>query len=105
MKTEKKSMLSMKLIEFKSTKENYEKEEDGIKNNTFRKVDENDPRFKVLKEFSELDTFDKCFCCPLHIAISHYEDGKEIAYFVREVSDVTFWDGYCIITWWKKESE
>lgn len=80
----------MKKVEFKSNPEIWKKEMMGIKPNTFRKVDMNDERFKILKQFSE--------------GYINYLDIKiineiECRAFERQVKDVTFWEDYVIISW------
>lgn len=77
-------------IYFKSNKENYIKEESGIKPNTFRKVDCKDKRFDELKRFGT--TIGEDF----YIIIKCDELNCE---FKRQIKDVTYWDGYCIISW------
>lgn len=76
------------LVEFKSTPINYRKEELGLKKNTLRKVDESDSRFLDLKDWE--------FDMNPVIRIINSETGLS---FEREISDVTFWDGWCIISW------
>ena len=76
----------MRVVEFKSTKENYEKEMFGTKCNTFRKVDETDDRFKSLR------TGEAQF-----VIIRNAEN--ETNYFLRRISDYTEYEGYGIISW------
>lgn len=82
----------MTIIEFKSNDEMYEKEFNGLKNNTLRKVDMNDDRFKILKAYHDEGlNYGK-----LTIRINHATENK---LFDRFVKDITFWDDYVIITW------
>jgi len=80
----------MKRITFKSIQDNFRKEMLGIKNNTIRKFEGDDLRRDILDDFKE-----GCINC-LDIEIVHV-DTKEM--FVREVKDVTLWQGWYIITW------
>jgi len=79
-------------VRFKSTPENYLKELSGEKNNTVRKCDVNDRRFTILSNLQEQDEyFDQST-----ITIENSESGEE---FTRQIKNVTFWFGDCIITW------
>jgi hypothetical protein len=75
---------------FKSTPENWNKERDGRKPNTFRKIDEEDSRFLLLRMGVN------------EIFMQNSETGEE---FHRFITDYTEWDGYAIISWKHKEVE
>jgi hypothetical protein len=72
-------------VTFKSTPSNYFKEKYGLKPNTFRKADFRDIRFQALMERT-----------PNVIEIVNSESGES---FTRYINDITFWDGYVIISW------
>jgi len=74
---------------FKSLPDMYEKEKDGRKPNTLRKFDASDVRFADL--FQGLDKF---------IQIKNVATGET---FIREVTDVTYWEDWCIISWKHEE--
>jgi hypothetical protein len=75
----------MKRIQFKSTPDNYFKERIGLKCNTVRKFD-GSIRFEIL------DTFP----CDLEVEIINTKTNES---FIREVKDVTKFEGYYIISW------
>jgi len=79
----------MVTIEFKSYPEIFLKEKDGRKPNTFRLVDNHDIRFEKLGMFNKIT--DKFF-----IGITNTETSEK---FYREITDVTFYNGYVIISW------
>ena len=62
----------------------FEKEKDGRKPNTFRKIDEFDERFESL--------FNDCRL----ITIENVCTGE---CFQRKITDVSVWDGWMIISW------
>lgn len=68
----------------------FRKEQEGLKNNTVRKVDKKDERFKLLKQHSNGKMMH------LYIFIINSETGE---IFKRWIKDVTFWGNLCIITW------
>jgi len=80
----------MKTISFKSTPANYTKEFLGLKRNTIRKFDMDDDREVILRAFMG-GAIDE-----LYVEIEHTET-QEI--FNRKVTDVTFWEGFYIISW------
>lgn len=81
------------MITFKSNEENFVKEKSGIKNNTFRKIDLNDQRFIDLVAIKTLRL-------PNRVAVIKIINADDISQsFDRWISDITFWDGYVIITW------
>ncbi len=71
---------------FKSTPENWRKERSGVKPNTVRCIEEDDPRF-LIKEGDA-------------IAI---ENTLTQETFMRVVADVTLWDDLHIISWRHEE--
>lgn len=77
-------------VVFKSTPENWFKEKIGLKPNTFRKVDDNDYRFRMLREFPSIQII-------MVNSITNEE-------FIRQITDYTEWDGYAIISWRHKEN-
>lgn len=72
-------------VVFKSNPENYAKELSGVKSNTLRKVDMDDERFKALKA-------GKATMIKIKKVGTH-------DWFYRTITDVTFWEGWCIISW------
>lgn len=71
-------------VEFKSIPRMWNKEQLGIKPNTFRKIDENDERFKALRKG-----------CKYIKEIN----AETLEFFTRTIIDYTEWDGYAIISW------
>lgn len=91
---------------FKSDPENYKKEELGVKNNTLRWIEKEDPRLQAIldiKDYLEagiikgwmIELKKAGFDNP-QIMISNARSNH---FFVRDIKDVTFWKGWCIITW------
>ncbi len=78
---------------FKSNKENYKKEKKGLKVNTVRKVLQRDPRFGLLINMEK-----EIFRRQIQIFKG---DTKES--FIRNVTDVTYWDNRWIISWNSQE--
>jgi hypothetical protein len=72
-------------VSFKSLPEYFEKEADGRKPNTVRRLENDDPRLEWLRER-----------VPKWIVID-CTDGRRS--FIREITDITFWDGLAIISW------
>lgn len=85
----------MTAIKFKSWPENYKKERDGRKPNTFRKIDLDDEKFKELIEYSKLQH--KGLLKPLYIDIVNSEKPK--LRFIKKISDITIYEGCIIISW------
>ena len=78
------------LITFKSIPDMFSKERDGLKPNTLRKVDINDNRFfRLISCIKRVEPY------PL-IEIRNTETLES---FIRQITDVTFWEGYAIISW------
>jgi hypothetical protein len=75
-------------LEFKSTPENWRKEQDGSKQNTVRKVDKEDVRFQQLMLWHPR------FLWQINIINTQTEET-----FSRIISDVTFWEDVVIISW------
>ena len=76
-----------KYLVFKSEPLFYYKELDGSKPNTIRKItDKDDYRYELL-------TYGK----PKKIKIINAENPKES--FTREITDVSYWEGFWIISW------
>ena len=73
-------------LEFKSIPSFYYKEQDGSKPNTCRKIEESDPRDKILSEGY-----------PRYIRIRNAGNPK--LSFIRKITDVSYWDGIWIISW------
>ena len=78
----------MLVVTFKSTPEFYEKEKDGIKNNTVRESD-NGVRFESLKNVN-LQT-EQCY-----VKIVNCET-KE--FFSRKIRDISIYNNIYILTW------
>jgi len=87
------------VITFKSNNENFIKEKSGVKNNTFRKVDLNDERFLELLLIAKRGIPNELGKIRIQNADIIWE-----ADFEREITDITFWDGYVIITWKHEEN-
>lgn len=71
----------MEIVTFKSKLDNWEKEMDGRKCNTIRKIDKNDKRFSIH---------------PTHIKMKKLESRD---YFIRELTDITDYMGWRIFSW------
>jgi hypothetical protein len=78
-----------KTVSFKSIPENWEKERDGRKPNTLRKKDLEDPRHLALGAMMVSGDYGR-------IRIENSETGKA---FDRQITDVTEWQGWLIISW------
>jgi len=79
----------MKMVKFKSFPENWVKEHDGRKPNTIRKKDLNDNRHRRLGVMMAADDYGT-------IEIENTATGEV---FRRDITDVTEWDGWLIISW------
>ena len=73
------------VVQFKSMKVHYLKEKSGVKPNTMRFIEPDDPRFQLLQNGK---------CHRIRIVLS---DGTEC--FDREITDYTEWSGWAIISW------
>lgn len=80
------------IITFKSDLSFFIKERAGIKRNTVRLID-NDSRFDILEKFEDAVVYN------LMIEIVCSEDFSEFRPFKRIVSDISYFDGYVIISW------
>jgi len=81
----------MKTITFKSTPDNFVKEYLGLKSNTIRKFDDyTDVRFDLIVKFMA-NEFSQ-----LNITIVNTKTNEE---FTRQVTDITKFDNYYIISW------
>jgi len=78
---------------FKSYSHIFEKECDDVKNNTVREVDLNDDRFTQLIAWSEIGWNDG----EIQIIIQRGNDDKD--YFIRDIRDITIYNGLMVITW------
>jgi len=78
---------------FKSYSHIFEKERDDVKNNTVREVDLNDDRFTQLIAWSEIGWNDG----EIQIIIQRGDDDKD--YFIRDIRDITIYNGLMVITW------
>ena len=86
----------MKLI-FKTRNPFFEKEEDGVKNNTVREVDVYSSMFDNLMEIIQADDY---VARKDEIEIINPRTKES---FVRIITDVSFFDERWIITWKHKE--
>lgn len=87
------------VVEFKSIEPYYRKEKDGLKPNTVRHVDMKDERFVLLKKWSQLSLMNLCLQRP-QIALTLVDKrGIEKETIIRDITDVTFWEDLCIISW------
>lgn len=79
-----------KTVVFKSTGVNYMKECDGVKPNTFRKIDEKDKRFEWLRGGKAK-----------YIIIVNPDAARDGGpeQFKRSITDYTEWNGWAIISW------
>lgn len=76
---------------FKSTPENWQKEKQGMKPNTFRKIDEKDHRFETLRSG---DT--------RWVTITNTETQEQ---FSRKITDYSEYKGWAIISWEHQEEK
>ena len=80
------------VFSFKSHPDFFWKERDGVKNNTVRKVELDDERFRMLIAWSEIGFNDG----DIWIEIVNTKNSDS---FIREIRDITVWDDLMIITW------
>jgi len=78
---------------FKTHPEIFWKERDDVKNNTVREIDLSDDRFTQLIAWSELGWNDG----EIQIIIQCGQNPKE--YCIKEIRDITLWNGLMVITW------
>jgi len=86
------------VIPFKSTPDNYWKEHSGRKSNTLRKVDENDERFIKLKRMGVTEDYGI-----IQMINKEIDDGS--VFFLRRITDRTFFNGYVIVSWSSEEKD
>ena len=77
----------MEEISFKSNRENFIKELHGIKCNTLRRINPDDERYFKVSEMIKTKNY----------GIIEITCGDSC--FKRKIKDVTYWDGYLIISW------
>lgn len=63
----------------------YEKEKEGRKPNTLRRIYPQDDRFKLLRNGCKI--------------ISIYNTNNLLEHFERKITDYTEWEGWAIISW------
>ena len=80
-----------RIVEFKSTPENYKKEYLGTKNNTVRFIEPEDPRAIVLD-----NAHTHPFLNYLYVRIRNTKTNN---YFERPIQDITYYKDITIITW------
>lgn len=86
------------IFNFKSEENFYEKEREGIKNNTVREIDLNDNRFLSLIAWMMAGWDDG----EILIKITSKYSGE---YFVRQIRDISVYGDFMIITWNHGESK
>jgi len=78
-----------RIVVFKSIPEMYEREKDGRKPNTIRKVYYPSTRFDTLRKWAKSGKYGK-------ITIIKNTLDEE---FTRQITDYIEWDGYAVISW------
>lgn len=96
----------MKEFWFKSDKEVYDKECNGLKNNTIREIDLNDERFLDL--IREMNKGFKVGDLKIRITKAWWDEGSVKANpqehsFVRNIRDISYYKNIMIITWGEKQ--
>ena len=81
------------IFTFKSRSPFFEKEREGVKNNTVRKVDLDDNRFLELISWNEQGYNDG----DIKIKIVRSDDQND--FFIRQIKDISNWGDLMIITW------
>jgi hypothetical protein len=84
----------MKTIAFKSIPENFRKEYLGLKSNTVRDLEEDSPENDIRRELLKDFIGGKLTFLTVQIKNTITEE-----YFLRNVTDVTKFDGLYIISW------
>ena len=87
-----------KRFKFKSWEPHYTNERLDIKNNTVRKIDLNDGRYRELITWNELGYNDG----DIEIEIVSHE--RPEAYFVRNIRDIAVFNDLMVITWHPKKT-
>ena len=79
-------------VRFKSERPHYDREKWGFKCNTVRKLEPDDERLPLLMAMHNhvQDAEDD-------LIIIDLKDGNES--FSRKITDITIWEGLCIISW------
>ena len=88
-----------KLITFKSWPSNFEKERDGTKPNTIRKLPTDRDRQVFLYKLAgpwKLKSLEKSTGVRYYIKIANTQTGD---HFTRHITDVTLWRDLFIISW------
>jgi len=78
---------------FKSYSHFFEKERDGVKNNTVRKIDLNDDRFLDLVAWAVEGWNDG----EIQIIIQRGDNPDD--YFIRDIRDISIFNDLMVITW------
>lgn len=85
-------------VSFKSWEPFFSKEADGRKPNTIRKDDILDPRIGILTMWMKNKDYGL-------IEITCAQDGEQFEGFTRQVMDVSFYEGWWIISWKHPETK
>jgi hypothetical protein len=80
------------VVSFKSREPFFSKEADGRKTNTIRKDDPLDPKMALLACWMMSKDYGL-------IEIVRAQDGGQVEGFTRQVTDVSFYEGWWIISW------
>jgi hypothetical protein len=80
-------------LTFKSLPAIFRKERNGKKPNTLRRGDLSDQRFSILDDWIKAKEY----------GLVRIENAVNKQSFVREVTDVTYYEGWYIISWKHKE--
>lgn len=98
------------IIDFKSNEENFYVEANDLKNNTVRKIDLNDQRFRDLIRAWKRDNDDFYpFIRITHSDFAYAEENKasltqEKQYsFIRRIKHIALFEDYLVITWEMKK--
>lgn len=76
------------ILYFRSFPEYFVKEEDGRKPNTLRKLPKDDYRNDIIKKWEDGEK-----------VLIEITDTPDLNSFRREVTDITKWEGWTIISW------
>ena len=80
------------VFSFKSHPDFFWKERDGVKNNTVRKVELDDERFRMLIAWSEIGFNDRDIWIEIVNCVTHES-------FKRTIRDISVYEKLMIITW------
>ena len=91
--------MTLDIFKFKTDSRYFEKERDGIKNNTVREIDLNDSRFIKLITYHQIgwnkdDIFIELYCEDVHPFR-----------IVRSIRDISIWNNLMVITWEHEEGK